>query len=333
MRDRAALTIVREALLREKNKECLAANSFWRDAAIHIENRARLRGMMPSLKQKIAVTGKLMQGEFKTIKSEPIPIGPLVLQAKQKVAGKDIENALIEFAKISEPQSKVDTQKLTEQVNAENPLQAILGSTTVDQDGRALNARPSVLSKDSGQADAAFDMQVQYTAMQNRSFDVAASIDPALQTIIREGSTDRSKIEKMLETNASIPIDRVTEFAKGIHYGLQDDNSTALKVMVPEIENMFRKLVEAAGQVPRYVENDGTEKYWMMDKLINHEAVQAELGSEFEFDFHSLLASKSGGNFRNNIAHGISPPRELNGDQAKYLFWLIVRFLISPKTI
>jgi hypothetical protein len=92
---------------------------------------------------------------------------------------------------------------------------------------------------------------------------------------------------------------------QGFQAYLEDDHLVATHLLIPQIENAIRALVEkAGGYVLRRGRNAGLQLR-LLDELLRDQITIDVLGEDVVLYFRILLTDQRGWNLRNNISHGL----------------------------
>jgi hypothetical protein len=100
-------------------------------------------------------------------------------------------------------------------------------------------------------------------------------------------------------------------------------------LLVPQIENSIRHVLEAQGIESSNLLNDGTQPYKLLGALFDMPETQRIFSDSLCFEFRALLIEKSGVEFRNRIAHGFVTEGECYDRPAVYLWWLVLRICFT----
>ena len=164
----------------------------------------------------------------------------------------------------------------------------------------------------------------------HRHFTVHAILAPAIRVMRDEHVIDDDAIELVIKDSALVPENHLSLFVKGVRAGFQFDFSTALHLLVPQVENGLRHVLEQSGVVPRNIDADGVEDVWLLGRILDHEKLREILDEDMFYELRTLMAGRLGPNLRNSIAHGLLNEAALNGEMGFYLWWVIVRLICLP---
>lgn len=321
----SARTHVDEAESREAKGEYIAAHTFWGDAISAFRDRASLRKEIPELQKRYSASGEKLRDEMEEINSDPIDISEFVegsRAAVRELPWPDAFYKLVSFVPLIDP---AKLRASTESELADHPLQATISADMYDASGRKIGVRPPAFTENKDQYERAIAGFMEQRASIQRSLVVCAHIVPAMKQILDDNEISRNSFPVVLDDSALIPDDRRDWFYQAFEAGFRSDFSTALHILIPQIENGLRHLLERRGVKPVTVDNEGVEEVWGLERILSHSLTLELLGASFVFELKSLLVERVGPNLRNLFAHGALSPESFRSEISIYLFWLIMR--------
>lgn len=135
-------------------------------------------------------------------------------------------------------------------------------------------------------------------------------------------------------TSLLIPPDRISIYREGIEAFEQEDYIKCIHVLIPQVENSLRKLLELLGISVTKTEEDGSFELKNMNDVLRHECVQETLDEKLWYFLKTLYIDKRGMNLRNLVAHGIAPVEAFNRTNAALVIQSIVFLtMIREETI
>ena len=103
----------------------------------------------------------------------------------------------------------------------------------------------------------------------------------------------------------------------GLRAYLKSDYLTAIHLLVPQIEDSIRNLVELnKGSVLKLASRGGGLHLKNLDELLQEPAFIETFDEEISLYFRTLFTDPRGWNIRNDICHGISPIDQLGAGVA-----------------
>ncbi|MDR6526196.1 hypothetical protein J2787_001566 [Chryseobacterium rhizosphaerae] len=137
----------------------------------------------------------------------------------------------------------------------------------------------------------------------------------------------------MTERSPFIPEGREAFFLEGLYMGFQNNFITAGHLLIPQIENCLKNIVEKNGRntikLDEPVQHDNTlgailslkESGNMLDGICNKDLLS---------ELNSFLIDGNSANFRNKICHGLTSPAE-SYHYGIYLWWITLKMVLLTK--
>ena len=176
--------------------------------------------------------------------------------------------------------------------------------------------------------------ELEYFHLQNWRFRVNGYIQPALSAIYFEHHPNNSDIVPLVNSSPFIPPGHEGIFLRGLLAGFNGDLLISASLLCPQIENSLQFLLEKKGIAARTVNQDGTESYWTLDRLLDDETIGAILGERMVFELKGHLKEEGWGyNLRHQIAHGFIAYDEFLSAEPISLWWLVLRLCIHPEKV
>ncbi|MBL1430739.1 MAG: DUF4209 domain-containing protein [Robiginitomaculum sp.] len=321
----SARTFVEEAENREANNEFMAAHSFWGNAISAFRYRPSLRKEIPELQRRYSIAGGKLGSEMRTVSSDGIDITKFVEESRASVAELPWEDAFFTLASFIPLIDPKELRETTEKELSEPSIHTAMAASIYDASGRKIGVRPSALTDDPAQKEKAISGFMEQNAGYQRHMMIHAHIAPAIRQIIEDHEVEQATFSSVLDDSALIPKERRELFYQAFEVGFRLDFSTALHLLIPQVENALRYVLQQNGISPVNVDNDGVEEVWGMKRVLSHAKTLEIFGDSLVFELKSLLVARLGPNLRNLFAHGALSPNGFSGENAIYLWWVILQ--------
>jgi hypothetical protein len=128
-----------------------------------------------------------------------------------------------------------------------------------------------------------------------------------------------------VQNNPFIPPDHAEIFLRGLHAGFHGDFIVAVHLLVPQVENSLRYLLEERGVDVSNLQSDGTQPVKILGALLGMEETKKALGRALHFEVRGHLIEKNGYDFRNKVAHGFVSEHDCYSKAALSCWWLVLR--------
>lgn len=194
--------------------------------------------------------------------------------------------------------SRMQTEDLVARLEQESPLLYLVGHDVVDDQGRPT----AHVGSREGDAEGHVIRQVTQT-IQIEAFLVALSIK---RLASREGFT----VEALLGVVSACPLieaSRLDLLRRGVESHLVGNYVESVHVLLPQIEQILRTLVEEEGGVVLRANRSGGFDYRVLDDLLRDEIVRVAFGEDCQTYLRALLSDRRGWNVRNVVLHGLAP--------------------------
>ena len=162
---------------------------------------------------------------------------------------------------------------------------------------------------------------------EEHAYGEAFCLDYALQILRRENNISEKDLVFLVDNNPIIPEKRADIIKMGIQMGLNRNLYTALHILLPQVEHIFRNLTSMCGDTVTYLKDDGTEEYKPLSQLFRSKLLHECYDENIIFTFQSMMDEKVGSNLRNLYAHGLLEPDSGNSGTALCFLCLLVRLL------
>lgn len=119
-------------------------------------------------------------------------------------------------------------------------------------------------------------------------------------------------------------------FAKGIIAGLNGDFLTASHLLVPQIENSLRHLLELGAEEPTTLHANNEQERDGLKALLENPEIIRIFGIDGVVHLRTILLDKRYPSLRHSIAHGLIDSSHFYGTGSIYLWWLVLRIVMVP---
>lgn len=143
---------------------------------------------------------------------------------------------------------------------------------------------------------------------------------------------DFSILEKYLKV--SHLEERKKIIIKSIRYAISGDMCIALHLIIPQVEEFFRKFLQSAGIATSIFTSENNHEELTITQIFNKEEnaeiIIKEYGHDVFCEFYLLLLDKRCGNYRNQLCHGIMNDDDFDKNEAVYV-WGFCLYMIFKK--
>jgi hypothetical protein len=264
--------------------------------------------------------------ELEEVRSAEIEIMEHVKEARKRVAGKTLLEALLALAFISGFPSLAELNASVEEMAGEYVFQHLLHEVVINEYGRTIARKPSSLSQDPKEKEAALRAEMYKLAAKQRSLIVRCLISPARKQIMLEHGVQVSDLRPLVYHNLFIPAGREEIYAQGLYYGLVGEFMFATHLLIPQFENAIRKWLYKSGEIASGLDAEGIQDEKNLNSLLYSSTLKNIIGEDLLFDLQGLLVERFGNNLRNRLAHGLIDYSSFCSDETEYFWWIVLRF-------
>ncbi|AUD78629.1 DUF4209 domain-containing protein [Kangiella profundi] len=328
---------VKEAIARQAsaNPSNMVAASFY-ESAIHkyrtipkalrdqhnVEERiVELRGLMNE-------AGENSLNEMGQITSGPIDISELIENSVKAVKGKELSEALLQFANVYRGARADKIRSFSEEMIRNHPLQSLFAATHMSSDGRVVAKKPAADLGGENQESVIWPEMVKHYAME-LSLVVQGDIWPALEVIRQEHRLKEADFYSVVKRSPVVPPDRIRLMAKALFQGFDGDFISALHLLIPQIENLVRYHLKQHGEKTTNIDINGIENENGLSTLMDNPKVEDIFGKDLSFELKAIFCDPFGPNLRNELAHGLIGYEESQNIYSIYAWWLTFRLIFN----
>ncbi len=267
--------------------------------------------------------------EYQYFSSETIDLSDAVNSAREQVMSESFPVALTNFI-LGIP--LIDLEKSREQVVEMvkgSPFFYLFSKVLVDEKARPIakmDGFPSDESKESNRLDAEM-----FSLLRTHAQVYAVGyINPARIQILNDHHPAFGDLLFLVRNNPFVPPGHQETFLRGLHAGFHGDWVVASHLLVPQIENSMRYVLESQGIDVSNMKSDGTQPVKVFGGLFDLKETVEIFGEELCFTLRGCLIEKAGFDLRNKIAHGFASDEDCYSSASQYIWWLVLRFCLFP---
>lgn len=264
--------------------------------------------------------------------SHDIDLTTMVEQAILSVQGLDFRDAIFKFCLIGLSPNVTNLRHMVMEMASEAPLQFWLSMNVIDDKGRTIGRRNSLFSGTPEEIETARQAEMHRWARIEQDM-MAVAIHATRMQILQEHTPDLNDFLELVANNPFVPPDREFIFAHGYLAGFQGEFLKSLHLLIPQVENSLRYILNIQGVITSSLNSDGIQEEFDLRTLLAMPELQEIMGEDLIFDLQSLLTSRFGANFRNRMAHGLLDQQAYFSHTAIYIWWLLLRICCLPLII
>ena len=296
----------------------------WLEKAIQV-----LRRVPSTESERDRIHKKLLALQKIAVKELPRHVTKLDLEdcrasATKPLKGKTLAESIQALAFAMPVPSKSKLLKNSEETLGKSVLPHIFPTVKLGSDGKVVHKSVRMTEHDATAATTlhAYEM----FGLEIRVL-VSGVIEAMRSQIMSDFYIKIEDLQPYYEFNAFVPPGREWFFAKGLYAGFTGDFATALHLLIPQIENSLRVILNERGIATSSLDPDGIQNEYNLNQLLYGELgneVETILGEDNLFALRALLVERCTFNLRNRLAHGMLQPEHLFDIPGIYTWWLVL---------
>lgn len=311
----AGVNMIRAAFLKEAIEELIAVPGT---ADRREELKAELREVQP-----------LIRDEMSTYSHET-DLTEIVKVSLEVVRGETFPRAIFQLFNCDRVPAPEDLRKGALDQTARTPLASLFPASVFDRDGRV------VFQSEGGDFPSVSESQLKFQIAQHqdmrRQLAVRGTINPIRHLIQQSFPFKEHMLLDLIRASPFVPNGQEAIFSKGANAFLHSDDIQAAHLLVPQLENSIRHLLQTKGTDTTSVRQNGLQEVASLSVLLSRhrEALVGVFGEAYVHEIDLLFDFPGGPRIRNDLAHGLSHSGEFYGQNMIYAVWLILHLVFKP---
>ena len=245
----------------------LVAHHFLQQALIAYRAIPGTEERAKDLHKQVIVYGKKTFAEMQVISAEVEIDQATIERARNHVKGKTVCEALVALAFSARPLNVAYLKKAALDAIDEHPVAFLFERKTFNELGKVVAYSPSGVFGDT-EREATARAQMFRHAKLFQQVIVASVIEPARRQINLEHDVRVDDLYPLLVNNPFIPRGREDIFARGLYYGLIGDFLLSTHLLIPQLENSIRSLLDLQGEVASTLDSKGIQQERDLNRLL-----------------------------------------------------------------
>lgn len=314
-----------------KGDQGLASSKFMQQAIEVYRRVPSSKERRSELYEQLREYQKNSLEQMQKIEGPRVDLTESVEASRKAVSGKSFEDAIFNFAfQIARPPKYDDIKQQAKENSKKFVFSSIVGSVHFDKDALVVAETPAMLGIEEGEDGKAIWSEMLRTIGIHHGLDVQGAIEPARKTIYFEHNILVEDLYHIVQNNPFVPHGHEYIYAKGLYSGLMGDFVEALHLLVPQIENSLRYVLEQQGVETTTLNPKGIQERMRLGPILQHEKTINTIGKDVVLDLQALLIEPKYGNLRNEISHGFMSTNQFFQVTGIYLWWLVLRLCLLP---
>jgi hypothetical protein len=256
--------------------------------------------------------------------SQKVDLTPIVEKAILCVQGKSFQEGLFSLCMMASSPKVKKIQEMVKEMASDTPLLFWIPFDVVNDKGRTIGRRDSLFTG------TARDISTANLAEMHRwaSYEQhmwAEVINAARLQLLQEHTPEFKDFLDLVSNNPFVPLDREIIFSRGFLAGMQGDFLVSIHLLLPQVENSLRFLLNRQGIITSSLNSEGIQEEFDLNVLLGMSELNQIFDEDLIFDLQCNLTSRFGSNYRNLMAHGLLDQQDFLSNSAVYIWWLLLR--------
>jgi hypothetical protein len=235
--------------------------------------------------------------------------------------------AILQFIEPEDPEKqKAEALRLTRF----SPISNMFSTSHSDDQGRVVAEGPALLDEEP--SEAWFKEHCIRQSGPRRHYVVRGRIDPVRQTLQERFSLQERHMLAIVAHSDFVPAGHHHIYALGLARLWQGDYATAASLLIPQLENSLRYVLQLAGRDPSKMEENGIQGDRPLNVLLTHCRADLEevFGPPMIWEIDALFNFRPGPALRHEFAHGKLHWNAFYSVEAISACWLIYYLVVIP---
>ena len=333
-------------MFKRENAEPIFLSSWYMKAiAVCREYNQRYNNELKKIIDELQIEMQEVQSNIKLKESSfSIDMAPIIKPIEKIIKDAQNDQELINaIAAMAKPQKKDSIHKQV--MERKTPFLHLIPQINVDDQGHVVANKPSIIDSDGLNKEAIESEMVR--ACNDYIEIIGIAIGKTRITLERRLPSNSNIFENLVKENPFVPKERKNIFIKALNAGLKGDHLTCVHLLIPQIENSIRMILEQKGGIlvtklreqkkqkkenkkdkvwnPDNLTQDLTQEQFDLDKTLRLDETKEIFGEDMVFHLRSLLVNRFGGNYRNKLAHGLLKDNDFLAGWPNYLWAITIR--------
>lgn len=301
------------------------AADHWVEVAVQILRQAG--GMQERCNQLIKRLHELrrLQMENMGVIQTSVPIDPKLIQHLDSAKGMKFEGAVAFIGSLARPLKVAEVRQGVLDQQRETPVATLFQGMILRDDGKVDCVIPS-LPIGEEPSEEVFKSHMWRRLAMTRPM-IAWMIEYVRKILTEEHPEESWSTDWLLVDNSFVPADRIALFERALRAGLHGDFTVSTHLLLPQLENSFRFVLNQHGIITTFLKPDGSQDEHPLERLLPSQEFADVFGSDLTFELRGLLTERAGNNLRNATAHGLKAASAFDGGDCIVL-WALSIFLL-----
>ena len=276
---------------------------------------------------KLLAIQKGAEKQWFSIMTGPENLSEIIVEVEQFIKSDDLRISLLRMAQLDEVIDLDAMLELGRKDVDDYPLFGVFEHQFFDASGKRIGI-PAILTE-------GYDSKIEHAMTlrieQHIGVFVRAILLPAIHHILMQHGNilSLSHFDALVFHHHFVRPGFERFYSRGLLAGFEMDYAVANSLLVPQLENSLRYLMDKLDEIPStYI--DGIQKEKVLEKALTNQKIQDYLGENLCKVLLRLLIDPRLGSQRHSLAHGFKPYNNFWAETSIYTWWVAFKLIMSP---
>ena len=309
----------------------IKAESFFQKAILLYRNNGKADLAVQTHRRLVEIQKDIYKSMV--FHKQKIDVREIVEKISKFMEGFSFEECVVRLSKMTHLYSKQEGEKAVIKDLADDPFSRFFATHVINIDGQTVSSlRPLDIADPHKDADL-LESHIHRKLFELEDLVGNLNLRFAFDHIREKFDITKQSFNFIFNDNIIVPIERRMIIEKGIRLAFEGDFYTAIHILAPQTENIFRHIAKMAGALTVTLENDGSSKQKTLTSIFDLPELLECYDNDIIFLFKGLLNEQSGANIRNEVAHGIMEEAKGSTGTCIYFISALIKLLVisSPE--
>lgn len=308
--------------------------THWLEQAIAVLRRVRGTSARRANLQARLVRTQGDIADFMAPISSSTDISDIVNGTKAQLSGKELTDALLIYAVQSRSPAIADLRQEAEESIGRFPFGSLFATVIYDETFKPASRTPPAGGFAGPPNEANIRVQIIQQEQTRRGVVVAGQIEPGRYQIVFDHAPDERVLTTLAAMSPFVPPHHEAIFGRGFAHFFNGDFIEATHLLVPQLENSLRYVLNAADVDTTRLKSDLTQSSATLSTLLDpsgewRKPLEDLIGDAVVFEIENMFDHQAGPTLRHRMAHGLLHQWVFGGRDAIYACWFIYRLCIG----
>jgi hypothetical protein len=327
----ATIQAIEKTLGMKDDVPASAAKAHWVKAAIReYRGLGGCQDRIEALKTLMRELQDASLDEFQTVRTRLDGLKEMREATEEMFSACSLSDGLRAILRFIEPQDPEEQKAEALRLANSSPLSNLFATSHADDQGRVVAQGPALAGNEP--SEAWFKEHCIRHAEPRRHYVVRGKLEPVRQILQERFSIQERHVLAIVAHSDFVPAGHQPIYALGLARLWQGDYITAASLLIPQLENSLRYVLQLVGRDSSKMEEDGIQGDRPLNVLLSYcrEDLEDVFGADLIWEIDALFNFRPGPALRHEFAHGKLHARAFYSPEAISALWLIYYLVVYP---